>query len=134
MKKLIRAIVVGVLIASPVGAQQWYTANQITFAWDPVDKIVSTDTIKYQPAVKMTGGVPVAVGPEVIDTRATISFQSEGRYYLCVQALRYPQGESSPLRSEFACSDNPASVLNGQTFGVAYYLAPPAPTGLRLVP
>ena len=27
-----------------------------------------------------------------------------------------------------------ASVLNGQTFGVAYYVAPPAPTGLRLVP
>jgi len=132
------AIVGAALLAATGGAQQqqqpvWQTANQVTLAWDAVSPIASGDTIRYQAYVKpAAGGGLVSSGPETAETQAVISFSSEGRYYLCVQALRYPQGETSPLRSEVACSDDPAAVHGGQTFGAVYYVAPQPPSGLRL--
>ena len=135
MRKMIVALFLAAAVASPVGAQQWHTANRVVLSWSAVEPLDAGDEIKYQVYIRpASGNNLISVGGEVAGTQATISFQTEGRYYLCAQTLRYPQGESAPVRSEVACSDNPAAVLNGQTFGAVYYLAPGSPGGLKLVP
>lgn len=133
------ALAAAMILAATGGAQEpttqpeWRTANQVTLAWDPVPPLASGDAIRYQPYLKpAAGGGLVSSGPEVAETQAVISLSVEGRYYLCVQTLRYPQGETSPLRSEVACSDDPAATRAGAAFGVVYYIAPPPPAGLRL--
>jgi len=131
---VIMAAIAAVAAAGVVAAQTWHAANQITFAWDPVDRIMTTDTIKYQVYLRRAeqGASLIASGGEITATTATVTFQQEGRYYLCVQALRYPAGETQPVKSEISCSDNAAVVRDGAPFGAVYYLPPAAPQGLRL--
>ncbi len=122
-------------IAAAALAQTWHTANQITVAWDPVEKIAPTDTIRYQLYLRPAGAtVPIAAGGEVDAPRATATLQEEGRYFVCAQALRYPQGESTPIRSALACSDDPAAAKDGLPFGAVYFVVPAAPGGIRLAP
>jgi len=127
-------VVMAIMMLSAIAlAQTWHTANQITFAWDPVEKIVATDTIKYQVYIQPAGtSQRVSSGPEITATQATVSFSEEGRYFLCVQALRYPQGEAQPIKSEISCSDMPGAVQGGKIFGAAYFRAPEPPHGLRM--
>lgn len=116
-------------------AQTWNTANQVTLAWDAVPKEKPTDQPnKYQVYTK--AGSPTAtphkVGTESTATQQSVTFATEGRYYLCVGAIRYPQGETVGIpSSRLACSDIAADTATG-AFGVVYYVAPAAPGGLKL--
>jgi len=47
MKKIL-FILAFLLIAVPAWGQTWFTANQVTVAWNPVAKIETTDVVKYQ--------------------------------------------------------------------------------------
>jgi hypothetical protein len=135
MKKLL--IVLAVLaIALPAYSQTWHTANQVTLAWDVVAKVQTTDQPnKYQVYTKVGAtGVPQKVGAEIAATQQAITFATEGRYFLCAQAVRYPQGETIGIPSQISCSDVTVNVQGGVPFGVAYFAAPDGPGGLRIVP
>ena len=124
-----------ILLATTVSAQTWHTANQVTLAWDAVPQVQPTDSPnRYQVYIKFQNAdaAPVAIGSEIEATQQAVSFGSEGRYYLCVDAARYPQGETVPVRSELACSHNAADTASGTPFGVKYFVNPGKPHGLRL--
>jgi hypothetical protein len=124
------------IFAAPCFAQTWHTANQVTLAWDAVAPIAAGDTIKYQVYVKFqqTTAQPAAVGGEIEATQQTVSFGAEGRYYLCVDAVRYPQGETQGFRSELSCSHDAGATAAGVPFGAKYFQNPGKPGGLKLVP
>jgi hypothetical protein len=136
MKKLFIIFAV-LLFAAPLMAQTWHTANQVTVAWDAVAKVQPTDGAnKYQVYIKFqnAAAAPVAVGNEIEALQQTVSFSTEGRYYLCVEAVRYPAGETQPLRSDLSCSHDAAVCAGGTPFGVKYFVNPGKPGGLRMVP
>ena len=134
MKKLI--IIAAILIfAAPAMAQTWVTANQATLAWDAVAKIATTDTIKYQCYTKspLATSTPQKVGGEITATQQPITFSVEGRYFLCVESLRYAQGETVAIKSSrMACTDVATDTQAGVATGVVYFTAPGAPGSLRI--
>jgi hypothetical protein len=137
MKKVL--IIAGFMLvfAAPAMAQtSWVTGNQATFAWNAVAPIEPTDTITYQVYTKNTlSGTPIAFGATISGTQQLVQFTAEGRYFLCVQTLRLPQGESTPIPSErMACSDVATDTQSGIPFGVAYFAQPASAGGLRLAP
>jgi len=114
-------------------AQSWHSTNQVTVAWDPVtlpdgapgaltyDVWIVESTANKVSAVKLT---------RVANPPATVTFTTEGRYFLGVQSVRIiSAGEE--VTSEISWSDS--TVATGdQPFGVVYYAAPPAATNLRM--
>lgn len=136
-KKLALAFAVLLLLAPVVAlAQTWYTANQATVAWDPVAPIATGDTVKYQVYTKVGAtGAPVKVGGEITATQLAITFSVEGRYFIGVETVRYPTGETVGIRSDrIAWSDIATDCSAAGPFGIVYYVSPGAPKGLRSVP
>ena len=132
MKRLIiLAIMAFAVVAS---AQTWHTANQVTFGWDAVAPIAAGDVIKYAVYTKKGDTAPlVSAGGETLATSFQISFSVEGRYYLCAETVRYPQGETEPVRSDtIACTDVGTNNLSGVPFGVKYFTNPNKPGNLRV--
>lgn len=122
------------LMATGAHAQSWVTANQVTLEWNAVPKPAPTDIMKYQVYTKFgsTTATPQPVVGEIEALAQTVTFQTEGRYYLCVGALRYPEGETTPIPSErIACSDIAADTQAGVPFGVKFFVSPAVPGGLR---
>lgn len=136
MKKLLLALMFVCLCVTPAFAQTWYTANQVTVGWDAVAPIVSTDTVKYQVYTKVGAtGTPSKVGGEITATQLTISFSIEGRYFIGVETVRYPQGETVGVPSAtVAWSNNAADCAAAGPFGITFYVAPGSVKGLRTVP
>ena len=135
MKRLL--IILAILIfAAPAMAQTWYTANQVTLAWDAVPKVLATDqTNKYQVYSRNDlVSLGTKVGTEVTATQLIISLSVEGRYYLGVKTVRYPQGEATGIPSIGTAWSNVAADTNNNPFGVLYFVAPGFPGGLRLAP
>ena len=135
-------LIVGLLVLGILGiplfglAQTWYTANQATVAWDPVPPVATGDVIKYQVYTKVgTSGTPVKVGSEITATQLAITFSIEGRYFVGVDTVRYPVGETVGIRSAtIAWSNNAADCSSAGPFGIVFYVSPVAPKGLRSVP
>lgn len=125
-----------VLFAPTAIAQTWYTANQATVAWDAVAPIAAGDTIKYQIYIRTgTTGDGTAVGAEVTTTQTTVTFSAEGRYFLGVKTIRYPQGETVGIPSTNTAWSNVAGDCSAAgPFGIKYFVAPGSAGGLRRVP
>lgn len=122
------------LLTFPANAQVWYTANQVTIAWDAVPKVQSTDQEnKYQVYTRndlVSAGQ--VVGGEITATHLLITLSAEGRYYFGVKAVRYPQGETVGQSSSVAWSNTPEATGNNP-FGVMYYALPAIPVNLRKI-
>lgn len=132
---LMAAFALAILCAGPVHGQTWFTANQVTVAWDPVAKIETTDTIKYQVYLRIgTTGDGVPYGTEITATQSTITFTTEGSWFVGVRALRYVQGEATPIPSATISWSNEAGATNNNPFGIKYFVAPGSVTGLKRVP
>lgn len=132
MKKLLLVLAVILLPVITMG-QTWHTANQVTVAWDAVPPIAIGDVIKYQVYTKTSiGGIPVKVDGEITSTSSTITFSQEGRYFIGVQTMRYPTGETVGIPSvKTAWSDVAVDCASAGPFGIVYYVPPPAPGGMR---
>src|SRR5574343_176063 len=122
MKKALMLLVFGLvfIMAGTVMAQSWVTANQVTLEWNSVPLVQPSDQPnKYQVYTKAgAAGTPQMVGSEIIALRQAITFSADGRYFLCAQAVRYPQGETVGVKSAIACSDVAVNVQGGVPFGV----------------
>ena len=134
MKRLIIILAI-LLLAAPAMAQSWYTANQVTLAWDAVPKVLTTDSAnKYQVYSRNDlVSLGTKVGAEITATQLLISLTVEGRYYLGVKAIRFPAGETTGIPSIGTAWSNVAADTNNNPFGVLYFVAPGFPGGLRLV-
>jgi len=144
MKKAI-LFLISFLIASCISfnveAQTWFTANQVTVAWNPVTTlsdgtaIPSGDTVKYQLYLRIgTTGDGTPYGAETEAIQQTITFTTEGAYFWGVKTLRYKQGETIPIPSATTSWSNDAGVTDGSPFGIKYYVAPSSAGGLKRVP
>ena len=135
MKKLLLIIAV-LTMAGVANAQTWYTANQVTLAWDAVPKVATTDQAnKYQVYSRndlVSLGTKIA--GEITATQLLISFSIEGQYYLGVESIRYPAGATVGLPSSTKAWSNVAADTNGNPFGVSFFNLPGKPGGLRLTP
>jgi len=123
------------LFAGIASAQTWFTANQVTVAWDAVAKIAATDTIKYQVYTRVgTTGDGTAVGGEITANQLVITFPAEGRYFIGVKSIRYPAGETVGIPSVTTSWSNDASVCSSAgPFGIVFYAAPSGVQGLKPV-
>jgi hypothetical protein len=135
MKKLF-IIISLLLISSVASAQTWYTANQVTLAWDAVPKVLTTDQAnKYQVYSRndlVSLGTKIA--GEITATQLLISFTVEGQYYLGVEAIRYPAGATVGIPSATKAWSNVAADTNNNPFGVSFFVLPGKVINLRLVP
>lgn len=136
MKKVLLGIFVVLFFLFPVMtvfAQTWYPTNQATVAWDAVAPVATGDTIKYQVYTKIgTTGTPAKVGGEITATQLAITFSTEGRYYVGVESIRYPTGETIGTRSTTVSWSHDAAVCAvAGPFGIVYFVSPSAVKGLR---
>jgi hypothetical protein len=135
MKRAI--IILAILIfAVPAMAQTWYTANQVTLAWDAVPKVLATDQANKYQVYSRNDLVSLGskIGGEITATQLLISLTVEGRYYLGVKSVRYPVGETAGIPSVGTAWSNVAADTANNPFGVLFFAAPGFPGGLRLVP
>jgi hypothetical protein len=135
MKKLFLTVAI-LAMASIANAQTWYTANQVTLAWDAVPKVLATDQANKYQVYSRNDLVSLGskIGAEITATQLLISLSVEGRYYLGVKSIRYPVGETVGIPSVGTAWSNVAADTANNPFGVSYFTAPVFPGGLRLVP
>lgn len=128
------AVVIGLM--SYANAQTWYTANQATVAWDAVAPLATGDVIKYQVYTRQdTSSAGAKVGSEITATQLLISFPTEGRYYIGVETIRYPAGETVGIKSDTkAWSNVAADCAAAGPFGIVYFVSAGAPKNLKRVP
>ncbi len=135
MKKILCIVLFILLACSVAHAQTWFTANQVTVAWDAVAKVQPTDAIKYQVYLRIgTTGDGAAYGTETEAIQQTITFSAEGSWFIGVKALRYVQGEATPIPSATISWSNEGEDTNNNPFGVRYLVAPASVGGIRRVP
>ena len=135
MKKLLIVLAI-LMFASPAFCQTWYTANQVTLAWDAVPKVLTTDQANKYQVYSRNDLVSLGnkIGGEVTATQLVVSFTNEGRYYLGVEAIRYPAGETVGIKSATKAWSNVAADTNNNPFGVTFFAAPGGAGGLRIIP
>ena len=133
MKRLLIILAI-LMFAAPAMAQQWYTANQVTLAWNEYPKMLTTDSSNKYQVYSRNDLVSLGnkVGEEVTSTQLVISLSVEGRYYLGVKTIRYPAGETVGIPSAGTAWSNVVEDTNNNPFGVLYFVAPGFPGGLRL--
>jgi len=142
-QKTIGAIIMAIVLpfSAAVIAQTWHTANQSTVAWDAVttntngDPIPEGETVKYDVYLSnaltdLDKANPVKVADSIVETRYTVTLNTEGHYFVGVQAERW-QSDTLIEASTISWSDNPLVAQDGVDFGIRYYLPPARPTGLR---
>jgi len=136
MKRFILILTILMFAPAVVMAQTWYTANQVTLAWDAVPKVLTTDQANKYQVYSRNDLVSLGskIGGEVTATQLLISLTVEGRYYLGVKTVRYPVGETVGIPSVGTAWSNVAADTANNPFGVLYFTAPGFPGGLRLVP
>lgn len=135
MKKLF--IILSILILTSVAqAQTWYTANQVTLAWNAVPKVLTTDQANKYQVYSRNDLVSLGnkIGGEITANQLVVSFTTEGRYYLGVETIRYPVGETVGIKSATKAWSNEAADTNNSPFGVTFFAAPGGASGLRIIP
>jgi len=142
VKKII-CIVLFIILACAVNAQAqtWYTTNQATVAWNPVTTlsdgtaVPAGDVIRYQLYLRIgaTGdGTPYGLETEA--TQTTVTFTTEGAWFIGIKALRYMTGETAPVGESSIAWSNTAEATSNIPFGIRYYAAPASVGGLKRVP
>lgn len=133
--KIAKWILLFLLILSPicVNAQSWYQANTIVLGWDAVPLLKPTDQPnKYQVYSRsdlVSNGTPI--GTETTELKLQVLFPNEGRYYLGVKTVRYPQGETIGQPSAGTSWSNVPADTNNNPFGVMYFVLAAPPINLR---
>ena len=142
MFKKFCVIILVSLLALPVCAlgQTWVTANQSTISWDAVTTlsngsvIPDTSVIEYNVYLCNAVTDPGKTNPTLIETvsdlQSILTLVNEGQYFVGVQTVRKFEGEVIS-ESAIGWTDNPDIVLNGEIFGITYFLPPVMPTGIR---
>lgn len=143
MRRFVFIISALLLCTGTAQAQQWYTTNQATLAWDAVTKLVDGrplpegNVIQYKVylanAVTDSGKTnPIEVGTGIVETRYVITLNQEGKYFVGIRAVRIVGGEAV-AQSEVTWADDPASNPQPGPFGLRFFESPGAVGGHRIV-
>ena len=134
------AIVITAFAAIAFASLNWHTTNQATIAWDAITElsdgspIPSIDKIEYVVHLANSVTDPNKTNPVEVwrgdETQATITLNTEGQYYVGIQAVRKRE-DSIIATSTIGWSDNPQICLDGNTFGIQFFLPPKSPVNLR---
>lgn len=126
------------IFPSPVAAFDWFTANQATVAWDAVtaktdgQPLDALDSMEYSiylsdSLLPLKDSTVVAWrGPEL---QTTLTLLQEGAFFVGIKAHRIRDGDEVS-QSIVVWSDEPL-YTNDQPFGLRYWMAPAAVTGLH---
>lgn len=141
MKKLFLAMVMVLILASPVFSQTWYPANQKTIGWTAVIQlddgtpIPADQSVRYQIYIALSTDTTkinkVNIGNS-ITTQFVITFTTEGKYFIGVEAERLDSGGVVVSKSAtIAWSDDPIACSPGPTFGVIFFKALKSVGGIK---
>lgn len=121
-------------------SQSWITANQITISWDAVatlgngDSIPESDLIEYIVYLSDAVGDPDKTNPIEVETvnatSCVITLTDEGYYFAGLRTIRKLADGTPASESIIGWSDDPFVVLEGNTFGIRYFLPPAVVRGL----
>lgn len=116
-------------------AMDWMSVNQSTIAWDPSTlegggAVPDGDQLLYRVYTRPLGSTEQTMVGETADTKFTVTFSTEGRFVVGVQAVRIPQGETTEYVSRITWSDAEDITYVPDPFGIVYYLNPSDPKGL----
>lgn len=106
-----------------------HPANQRTIAWDPAEN--ATAYVVY--AREAAGPEAIYLG-ETDQTHFTATLETEGVFRLGVRSIRREPVNgvlTTVAESDIAWSDDPLACLDGETFGIYYFLSPPMAANLR---
>jgi hypothetical protein len=141
MKKNLMFFVVLPVLFMLITGLTWHTANQRTVEWDPVTTNSNGDpidlaetTVVYNVFLRdaITAGAPVQVATAITATQEIITLTNEGSFYVGVSSQRKLVDTGELLEeSTISWSDDPTVCLNGQDFGIRYFLAGAPPVNLR---
>jgi hypothetical protein len=120
----------------------WKATNQATVAWDVVNTFDDNSafpagtTIQYGVYTRKDIDPPLAPPAVQVTTvnvpTATITFATEGKYYVGVQSLRFDTGvHNVGGDSTIAWSDVDTNCQGGVPFGFTFYKVMKQPKGLR---
>ena len=140
LKTLVITAILIILFAPYAGSLEWKATNQATIAWDQVttlengDPLPANNTIKYRVylanAVTDSDKTNPALLGEIDQLQYTLTLNSEGKYFVGVQSVRYDENALEIEVSTVNWSDvNGAMTPN--PFGLVHYLPPAAPANLR---
>lgn len=128
----------GMTTCPAVHAQTWYPLDQATVSWDPVTKLIdgsqlpAGSTVQYLVFTKVgVSGTPQQVGQAITATQLTITFSAEGSYFVGVKAQRIVGGSVVSESATVSWSNDPAVVLNAQTWGIVHYIGIDVVKGLQ---
>ena len=126
------------LLVRSAGAQEWLPTNQMTVGWDAVTQTtegspLTPEEVQY----RVYRADPLKTNIEVVGTTAltqyTITFETEGRWLVGVQSLRFA-GADLVGESSIIWSDDPEVLAAGQDpFGVIRFAPPEDAKGLYAV-
>lgn len=129
-KILLAAIILVVMFTGVVWSQTWKPTNQVTVGWDAVT--ATSGTISYKVYAKPEAGGNPTFMVATAGTQATVTFNTEGRYYLGVSTIRSVQG--AEVESSTICwSNDNTCTFQGQTFGISYIIPPQSPKNFRAI-
>lgn len=133
MKKIaIITIAILFLLVAIAISQIWYPLDSKGIQWNAPtmttggNPIPADNILKYHVYSRneVTGAEVCLTAEPILETQYYVTITEEGRYWLGVQALRYlDDGTLVAEPSEIAWSDDPAVVVNGQTWGILYYFS-----------
>ena len=140
MKKILSSIIVLTIMffGSITFGQEWHTVNQITVSWGAVTEmeggipIPEEDIIEYRVYIADVDKIDLTAMGITGDLFYTITLQDEGQYFVGLQTIRKIRVGSDNVTKESIISwtDDPAICLDGNTFGIRYFLPPEVPTGV----
>lgn len=141
MKRLIVVLAIALLfVCSTVGAVEWKKTNQATVAWDAVTTLVdgsaipAGDVLKYRVYLANAQTDPDKANPALLgetdQLEYLITLNTEGRYWVGVQTVRYDSAGVELEVSTINWSD-----VNGEytpnPFGIFHHLPPGQVKNLR---
>lgn len=133
----ILSICLALMVGGVAGAhaQTWKAANQYVLQWDPVTTMVDGTplpagaTVRYRIFTKPAPEGQQTEAGIASTTSFTLTFATEGRYFVGVMAERLVDG--TIVATSTVSWSNVAEVTGGNPFGIQYYGVPANPKNLR---
>lgn len=125
MRRLFLIVFLVLGLSFAVSAQTWHPVNQVTVGWDAAERATS-----YKVFVKSVNDMSIFEVRATSDLVYTITFESEGRYFLGVQSVR--EVDEEIFYSTISWSDNSEVCFDGEAFGAIYYELPSDVGGLKV--
>ncbi len=144
MKKLLLiGLFILLLVPSIVLGQTWHNANQATIGWSAITyPVEATERITYRlylaNALTDPDKTNAVLAGETQELQYTVTLSTKGSYFVGLQSVvQVDDGtgtwEDVSESDVIGWSDDPTYAQGGTTFGIRFYPAPDAPTGIHPV-